>query len=332
MQDPALDTDTLAFLRGVAARKQRFLRPDGDPDTLPLNKLLMSGLPPRPAREASAPYQLWRRLVTSSMLLGEGRGPAPIVALRTGYNRLGLKGHLEASRNWSGAVISSPYREKPFSYLLGTWTIPDFDLPPGAGEDDYACSTWIGFDGHRRTSNSLPQLGTVQHVSGAGSPSPNRKTVRAWWQWWHRDDVTGPIYEDFEDLSVEIGHEVAAFMFAIPTVGILMKMANFSTGAATRTVLVPPPRPDLEPRLLDAECVLERPRSVPAPQVNFMTPKFAPTTFRCYAALRGEAHFRTMRGGRLIRMIHRKGDGIETIAIPDPARDRSEVTVRYCMA
>jgi hypothetical protein len=329
MAEPVPDEDLLAFLREVAAGRRQFLKLEGDVDKLSAKEALMRGLPPRPPLETT-PYRLWHRLATSALIMRGLPGTMPIVALRTGYNRLGLKGHMETSRNWSGSVISSPYRSKPFEFLIGTWTIPNFDVPAGGTKDEYACSTWIGFDGHRRKSNSLPQLGTVQQVARPGRSSPYERTVRAWWQWWHPGDTKGPVYDDFANLTVEIGHEIGAFMFAIPRVGVLMKMANFSTGEATPSILVPPPGPALEPRLLDAECILERPKSVPWPHINFMPPAFEATTFRCYAALQGETRFRTMRGGRLIRMVHSRDGEIRTIAAPDGSMSRSAVKVRYC--
>jgi hypothetical protein len=330
MADPVPDDGLLDFLREVAAGRRPFLEIEGDVASFTPDEALRRGLPPRPPPE-TAPYRLWHRLATSALVMRAGPGFRPTVALRTGYNRLGLKGHMETSRNWSGSVISSPYRSKPFDYLIGTWTIPEFDAPAGGTKNEYACSTWIGFDGHRRKSVSLPQLGTVQHVAIPGGSAPHQKTVSAWWQWWHPGDTKGPVYDDFANLSVDIGNDIASFMFAIPRVGVLMKMANLSTGEATPSVLVPPPWPALEPRLLDAECILERPESVPWPQTNFMPPDFEPTTFRCYAALRGETRFRTMRGGRLIRMVHSRDGEIRTIATPDPCISRSDVRISYCI-
>lgn len=330
MVEPVHDEDLLDFLRDVAAGRRQFLELEGDVDRLTPDEALRRGLPPRPPFETT-PYRLWRRLATSALVMRASPGFRPTVAVRTGYNRLGLKGHLETSRNWSGAVISSPYRSKPFEYLIGNWTIPDFDAPAGGTRDEYACSTWIGFDGHRRKSVSLPQLGTVQQVARSGGSGPFQRTVSAWWQWWHPDDTKGPVYDDFANMCVEIGHEVGAFMFAIPRIGVLLKMANISTGEATPPVLVPPPWPALEPRLLDAECILERPKRVALPQTNYMPPAFEATTFRCYAALRGETRFRTMRGGRLIRMVHSRDDEIRTIATPDASMNRSAVRVRCCI-
>lgn len=330
MAEPVLNEELLAFLRSVAAGDRPFLNLEKgiDINALPPKDSLMFGLPPSPAFGTPS-FELWQSLATSRTAMGAESGPPLIGSLRTGYNRLGLKGHLETSRNWSGAVISSPYRSRPFDFLIGTWKVPDFRLPAQGIENEYACSTWIGFDGHRRNSRSLPQLGTVQQIIKDGAGSYN-KSVRAWWQWWHPDDVNGPNYDDFSDLSVGINENIIACLFSIQNIGVLMKMANSNTGEATKSVLVPAPRPDLEPKTLDAECVLERPKRVTYPYTNFVTPDFDPTTFRCYATLRGETTSRTMHGGRLIRMVHSRDRQMETIATPDPS-SRKTVTVKYCL-
>jgi hypothetical protein len=331
MAEPVLDEELLAFLRSVAAGEKQFLRLEKgvDTNTLSPRDSLMFGLPPPPAHGTPS-FELWQALATARTAMDVGPGLPFIGSLRTGYNRLGLKGHLETSRNWSGAVISSPYRSRPFDFLIGTWKVPDFHLPAQGTENEYACSTWIGFDGHRRNSRSLPQLGTVQQLIDDSTGSYN-KSVRAWWQWWHPDDINGPNYDDFSNFSVGINEKIIACLFSIPNIGVLMKMANFNTREATKSVLVPAPRPDLEPRTLDAECVLERPKRVVYPYTNFVTPDFDPTTFRCYATVRGEITSRTMRGGRLIRMVHGLGRQIETIATPDPFSSRKTVTVKYCL-
>ncbi|MCU4181636.1 G1 family glutamic endopeptidase [Bosea sp. BH3] len=331
MAELVQDQELLAFLRSVAAGRERFLKLENgvDVDTLSPKDALMRGLPPRPVGGTPS-FELWHALAISSTAKDVGPGPSTISAHRTGYNRSSSKGHLQTSRNWSGAVISSPYRGQPFDFMIGIWKVPDFRAPAHGVAGEYACSTWIGFDGHRRNSRSLPQLGTVQEIEEdvAGNVT---KRVRAWWQWWHPADTTGPNYDDFSDFCPGIKERVIAALFVIPTIGVLMKMANLDTGAATKSVLVATPKPGLEPRALDAECVLERPKRVQHPFTNFMTPDFDDTTFRCYASVRGEPAIRDMQGARLIRMVHRQGSQVETIATPDPVQSREAVTVSYCL-
>lgn len=331
MAEPVLDERLLEFLRSVAAGTSQFRPLDKsiDINTLPPNDCLMFGLPPRPA-PGTAPLALWQDLATSRVMKGAGPEILPMSALRTGYNRLDLKGHQETSRNWSGAVIASPYRSRPFDCLIGIWAVPDFRLPAQATEKEYACSTWIGFDGHRRNSRSLPQLGTVQRLTNDGFGN-YIQTIKGWRQWWYKNPTIGPIEYSNSTFPVSIGDRIVASLFFIPNIGVLKNMINIDTGIPIIPVLVPAPDPQLEPRALDAECVLERPKRINAPYTNFVAPQFEDTTFRCYASLRGETGFRTMNGARLIRMIHRRGPQIETIAAPDPVRDRKDVTVRYCL-
>lgn len=330
MAEPVLDEKLLEFLREVAAGARQFRDLDGvGPDSLPPNDYLMFGLPPRPPPE-TAPLRLWQYLMRSRGPKPSAPGILPMGTLRTGYNRLGLKGHQETSRNWSGAVIAAPYRSKPFDCLMGSWVVPDFHPPAWATEDEYACSTWIGFDGHRRNSRSLPQIGTVQRLTNNGFGNYTQ-TIQGWRQWWYKNPMIGPIEYSNTVFPVSVGHRILASLFFIPKIGVLKNMVNLNTGIPIFPELVAPPDRLLEPRALDAECVLERPKRVNSPYTNFMTPHFEDTTFQCYASLRGETAFRTMNGARLIRMIHRQGDQIETIATPDPVRDRKDVTVKYCV-
>ena len=167
MADPIDDEELLGFLRRVAAKREKFrlLEQDFDLEKLTAMESLFRGLPPPPDRDDQS-IGLWRTLALSRAKEGVEPSMSFVAAdrSRTAYNRLGLKGHMETSRNWSGAVIASPYRSKPFDFLIGTWKIPKFRKPAQGMRDIYACSTWIGCDGHRRNSRSLPQLGTVQQI------------------------------------------------------------------------------------------------------------------------------------------------------------------------
>lgn len=328
MADAILDRALLAFLQAVAAGDIPFQSPGNhyDPRRLSLKESLMLGLPPRPDRDDRS-FRAWYVIASLREKLNDIHPAAAAVAPRTGYNRLGLKGHMETSRNWSGAVISSPYREEPFDFLIGHWRIPEFSAPEPSGAPEYACSTWIGFDGHRRLSKSLPQIGTVQHLKEY-RPGHYRKSIRAWWQWWHRNDIYGPHEYDPMVFPIAVGDWIFASLFFIPKIGVLMNMANLTQRKSITPVLAHPPNSKLEPKALDAECVLERPRKMHSEQ-NFITPRFDPTTFRCFASLRGEKTTRTMRGGRLIRMVHSHDRRIETIATPDPLRPRDAVTIEY---
>ncbi|MGX5733650.1 G1 family glutamic endopeptidase [Bosea thiooxidans] len=334
MADPIDDGELLAFLRRVAAKRAKFrtLEGDLDPGRLPPRDCLFWGLPPRPGGEDQS-LGLWRTLALSRRRVGVESSMSFVGAdrSRTAYNRLGLKGHMETSRNWSGAVIASPYRHRPFDFLIGSWTIPNFRRPSRGTKDVYACSTWIGFDGHRRNSRSLPQIGTVQQII-KDNTGIYRSSIVAWRQWWHKDDA-GPEEYDPAIFPISVGDQIIASLFVIPGIGVLKNLLNVNTEQAIEPALVPAPRPGLEPRSLDAECVLERPRSLNPPFVNFATPDFDPTTFQCHAIVRGETMSRTTRGGRLIRMVHLgPNKQMETIATPDSPISRDLVTVRYQLA
>ena len=329
--DSLLDNELLTFLAEVAAGHRRFEEPGENYDPLALSRTasLRLGLPPPPDRKDPA-FPLWNALASSRSHPGAQVPPfATIDTPTTGYNRLGLKGHMETSRNWSGAVISSPYRRRPFDFLIAAWEVPDFRKPSGKSAKAYACSTWIGFDGHRRVSRSLPQLGTVQQIT-LDEAGKETSIVKAWWQWWWKY-TDGPHEYDPARFAVSVGDKIIASLFIIPRIGVLFNMTNVNTGGRIDSVLVAAPRPELEPRGLDAECVLERPKPFNDPTTNFVVPNFDPTAFQCYAFLSGATTSRDMRGGRVLRMVHLGWGGqMETIAAPIREGDRHFVTVRYC--
>jgi Peptidase A4 family len=92
-------------------------------------------------------------------------------------------GLLESSRNWSGAYLDCT-NANPFRRVVGAWTIPAVN--PGIRQKDdldlpFQCSAWIGIDGKKQWTESMPQVGT-EHGIGSGG----RRHHFLWWQWWQR--------------------------------------------------------------------------------------------------------------------------------------------------
>jgi hypothetical protein len=118
-------------------------------------------------------------------------------------------GRWGTSRNWSGAVIAAR-DAKRFCRVVGTWTVPKATqpddhvaakLPPGKA---YQVSVWVGLDGFRLASRSLPQLGTVS----AWNPATGQPEYYLWVQWWVRNKM----YRECKvrNFKVEEGDEIHA--------------------------------------------------------------------------------------------------------------------------
>jgi hypothetical protein len=117
-----------------------------------------------------------------------------------------------SSRNWSGAsVVANKFRR--FTAIASLWRVPLPNPPPGAPVDgDYRATTWIGLDGDRLRSRSLPQLGTTQAVvvaSGVAQPP----TYSAWFQWWVRDAIYPPMTFDPTIYPVDAGDTIISYLW-----------------------------------------------------------------------------------------------------------------------
>ena len=159
------------------------------------------GLPPRP--DDPALLKLWERLLVPLPTIVQpifepdrghrpgGLDPGPSNGAVAGG--LGNSTRWGRSSNWSGAYIAARDGER-FSAVWGSWTVSEPEPPEGVAAatrppgGQYRCSTWIGLDGHRRHSRSLPQMGTTRIVTVPGDGVMRREIV-AWHQWWVRDEA-----------------------------------------------------------------------------------------------------------------------------------------------
>jgi len=103
-----------------------------------------------------------------------------------------VRGRWGSSRNWSGAVITA--RDgKLFTSVAASWFVPRAsgvagDTAESLPGGNRQCSVWIGLDGHRRYSMSLPQMGTRSLVAPDGT-----EQYHLWIQWWVRDELFGEV-------------------------------------------------------------------------------------------------------------------------------------------
>jgi hypothetical protein len=173
------------------------------------------------------------------------RGEVP--GASNGGSALGT--HLSTSINWSGAMLRARHGLR-FNAVAARWCIPQAtrpqgeslpspqpDLPPrqrggakGGGyalPDSWRCSIWVGLDGHRLASNSLPQIGTTVKVSVKPDGDVETKAY-AWVQWYVRgkqyDEVV--LQKDGAPFKVEPGQMVTAWLRLLDRRRVLFRMCN----------------------------------------------------------------------------------------------------------
>jgi hypothetical protein len=132
------------------------------------------------------------------------------------------------SRNWSGAVIAA--RDgKVFRRVSASWTVPVAQQPadhiaarylPGGS---YRCSVWIGLDGYRFFSRSLPQVGTVSQVNAAGQAE-----YYLWVQWWVRGKWFGEV--EIANFDVQAGDEIHAVVQVLKPDDVLFTVRRSRPG------------------------------------------------------------------------------------------------------
>jgi|GEM_PF-2625777 len=113
-----------------------------------------------------------------------------------------IGGRWGTSRNWSCAVIAARDGGR-FTGIEARWTVPAAARPTGAANAAppggvWKQSVWIGLDGYRLCSRSLPQVGTASlfDPDKADPTSLNHVPNYAgehylWVQWWVRDAFYG---------------------------------------------------------------------------------------------------------------------------------------------
>ncbi len=260
----------------------------------------------------------------------------------------------ETSLNWSGAVLTARDDER-FSAVTGRWRVPDAvpagpEAPPpieGPNEEPPSrrCSVWVGLDGHRAFSDSLPQVGTT--TAEIFDNGQRRVETYAWAQWWVRGKEYGEAR--FVDLPVRPGDEVMCWLALHEPGRVVLRIRNITQGVEdARIWRSGPARQRREEQAheeaapvpgLAAVWVVERPM-VPGATDLYPLPNFGQVEFRdCIAAVRRAedpyhlAHdLRGLGGRRLIRMFDQQPEPWRSrrISLPDPpGAERERLTVRY---
>jgi hypothetical protein len=275
----------------------------------------------------------------------------------------------ERSPNWSGAV-AMPSAGRRFSAIAARWRVPKAtrpgqdprplqDLPPeppirGVAQapgrpESWRCSIWVGLDGHRMASDSLPQIGTtvVVDIDAAGK---ERVRAHAWAQWWVRGKQYGEMR--FEGFELAPDDTVTAWLGMRSPHEAVLRIRNERTrqiGSAAWRSGDPPAgaRREADVRQVHADgapaegaaaaWVVERPMVMFSREL-YPAPRFEPVRFeRCIAALRDPgddwsvaSRLVDLGDARLIRMYHHRARPFRTEACVTPEAAREDrLTLRY---
>lgn len=267
---------------------------------------------PDPEREPEL-HEHWREMFAGRLrfvLAGSQPAKQPVTTALLAMRLPGppATAGFETSSNWSGAYIL-PNRGDRFSRVVGGWKAPE--VKPGTGPNPsglpFRCSIWIGLDGKKRWTGSMPQVGTVHAVAPDGTP----EEPKLWWQWWIRDGHSAP--HDIPGVPVRAGDEVLCSLTAVSPHLVRFHVRNRNTGTfAGFAVSEPVPL-----RGATAEWVVEQPsdpqgdpRAVKGRREGeplFPLPDYGSVAFRHCAAQAGAApgfgnRYHPLRTPRLIRM------------------------------
>jgi Peptidase A4 family len=325
------------YVSEITARIHTFPLPpvDFNPLSATATELRYYGLPARPD-EGTEPglYAFWIRLLGSEfkVVSPQFREDIPAIGISKQEDRAARRDdkffqpffharvgvaprteqrashHTEGSRNWSGAFMVPRYPAS-FKQIVGGWHVPapsppevipeDFD----AKEPKYVASTWIGLGGHRSCpGSSLPQIGTSQFLT-LNKGAPPKTTVKAWWQWWVKNEKYPPV--EIMNFDACPGDEILTAVTIESENRVLFHIKNQSSGVFMTFLVFPPVVPIL-PLGPTAEWIHERPTSI-LTQKMYPLPHCTDVQFHhCLAksaSANGQADAaRTLENARLIRM------------------------------
>jgi hypothetical protein len=292
-------------------------------------------LPPRPdVRLEPELHAHWREMLAPPLryVLAQSQlSPKRPMRKRSG-SKTAMALHttkLEGSTNWSGAYIV-PNRGHRFAHIVGRWRVPKLEAGIRASDDvglPFRCSIWIGLDGKKRWTSSMPQIGSEQTLSREG-----KQTQLLWWQWWQRDRADRlSLPSTIAGLPVSPGDLVLASLTALDPHCVRFHVANrtrdlFATVQVTRAAQLVGS---------SAEWVVERPADpdLGKPGPLYPLPAFGDIVIdRCAAA--HEAKGVEPRASpaflpRLIRMIQVFAAPSRTVVISAPSvRSERAATLR----
>ncbi len=297
--------------------------PDFDVLKASSSELMHYGLLPRPDKKNERLFKMWLAIVTA---------PSPVKPRHKTLNgpfQYYLQfsqplnsGHQETSRNWSG-IAAEATGGHSFNTVYAQWQLPKMQKPPGGKSRPFACSSWIGLDGHDPTSASMPQIGVT--MSMVWNRKKWRPYYQAWSQWWQRGqrNPVNPI-AGFPAAKNDI---IACGLSVSSEFVVLVNIANLTQNqAAAPFTMIAPFRP--APPIFyiygvrghTAVWIAERPKEMNASANNetyFALPDFDNITFdNCFVQSLSPLVVRGLSPSRMIRMqeVNAKQSGSQILS------------------
>jgi hypothetical protein len=281
------------------------------------SELMHYGLPPRPDKENKRLLEMWLALATTRCLT-KPKKPKPTVAplsYRLGFSQPVNGGHQETSRNWSG-IATEAKGGRSFNTIYAQWKLPKMQKPTGGKSRPFACSSWIGLDGHDPTSLSMPQIGVT--MSMIWQKNAWRPHYQAWSQWWQRGQ-RNPV-NPIAGFPVAENDVIVCALSVSSEFVVLLNIANLTQNcvASPFTMSAPyiptvPPVPTAPPFFLffgvrghTAEWIAERPKEMNASGKNetyFPLPEFDTVNFdNCFVQGSSPLLVHGLTPSRIVRM------------------------------
>jgi hypothetical protein len=137
-------------------------------------------------------------------------------------------GNLQSSFNWSGTFLEAN-GARSFARITGAWTVPTVTAgtrAPGDAQDvPFRCSIWIGIDGKKPFTKSMPQVGSAQWLAAPGAQAQG-----LWWQWWRRGySAQDGLPYDMKGVPVSPGDRVLFNITAVAPNRVWVNVANRTT-------------------------------------------------------------------------------------------------------
>lgn len=216
-------------------------------------------LPPRPDPTLQPDlYDHWREMLCPPRTFVCADSKPPFLALRLPERNLSftrIRSRMQNSRNWSGAYVAPDHGNR-FTCVAGRWTVPHLKAgvrTEGEAGIPFQCSIWIGIDGKKRWTNSMPQVGSMQALDKADDTT---QTQHLWWQWWQRGQaVSSALPWEMRGVPISAGDVVLCNLMVMDVHRVRVHVLNRTTGLFATVQLTSTEKLECS----TAEWIVERP-------------------------------------------------------------------------
>ena len=163
--------------------------------------LLKHGLPPRPnSKSCPQLYAVWHRILSQPLTFVPAR-PVPLqpnelvgrIPIHAQAVTKSSKEKIHTNQIWSGAVNNTLPSGYKFTYVTGSWAVPQaypqnwawngstWSTSAEKDSNEFKSGTWVGIDGY--TSHDVLQAGTAQRCT-VNSDGSLKHVTYPWFEWY----------------------------------------------------------------------------------------------------------------------------------------------------